>query len=216
MAVSKTYDLVRVFTSTTGTGTVTLGAATSNGRTFSSAGIPTGTRVSYGIIDGADSEVGTGFYSSTGPTLTRTKVYSSTQGGSKLNLSGNAIVYVTVNAQDFTWLNSLRYKVANIVRRNWLTSNSWISSTSAADNSWRGVRWSPELGLFCAVSISGAGNRVMTSPDGITWTIRTSAADNQWYSVCWSPELGLFCAVASTGTGNRAMTSKSSLSFSYR
>jgi hypothetical protein len=63
------------------------------------------------------------------------------------------------------------------------------------------------LGLFCAVAQTGTGNRVMTSPDGITWTIRTSAADNGWLSVCWSPERGLFCAVSITGTGNRVMNS---------
>ena len=62
-------------------------------------------------------------------------------------------------------------------------------------------------GLFCAVAFTGSGNRVMTSPDGITWTARTSAADNLWNGITWSPELGMFCAVAISGTGNRAMTS---------
>jgi hypothetical protein len=70
--------------------------------------------------------------------------------------------------------------------------------------------------LFVAVSTSGSGNRVMTSPDGITWTLRTSAADNQWNGVCWASDLGLFAAVASSGTGNRVMTSKSAFSAVYR
>ena len=84
----------------------------------------------------------------------------------------------------------------------------WTTRTSAADNNWLGVTWSPELGLFCAVASSGTGDRVMTSPDGIVWTSRTSAADNTWYAVTWSPELGLFCAVSASGTGNRVMTSR--------
>ena len=83
----------------------------------------------------------------------------------------------------------------------------WFTRASAANNEWLSVCWSPELRLFVAVAASGTGNRVMTSPDGITWTIRTSAADNFWLSVCWSPELGLFVAVANSGTGNRVMTS---------
>jgi len=66
---------------------------------------------------------------------------------------------------------------------------TWTARTSAADNDWFSVCWSPELSLFCAVAASGTGNRVMTSPDGINWTARTSAADNNWRSVCWSPEL---------------------------
>ena len=58
-------------------------------------------------------------------------------------------------------------------------------------------------GLFVAVSISGSGNRVMTSPDGIT--IRQSAADNAWIGVTYAN--GLFVAVSFNGSGNRVMTS---------
>jgi hypothetical protein len=68
------------------------------------------------------------------------------------------------------------------------------------------VTWAKELGLLVAVAFSGTGNRVMTSPDGITWTARSSAADNTWFSVTWAKELGLLVAVASSGTGNRVMT----------
>ena len=89
-------------------------------------------------------------------------------------------------------------------------------STSAADNEWRSVCWSSELRLFVAVADTGSGNRVMTSPDGITWTARTSAADNVWYSVCWSPELSLFVAVASSGTGDRVMTSPDGITWTAR
>jgi hypothetical protein len=82
----------------------------------------------------------------------------------------------------------------------------WSTRSSAADYGWHSVCWSAEAGLFVAVADSGTGNRVMTSPDGITWTIRSSAADNGWLSVCWSAEAGLFVAVALSGSGNRVMT----------
>ena len=82
----------------------------------------------------------------------------------------------------------------------------WTVRSSAADNGWLSVCWSKEVGLFVAVAETGTGNRVMTSPDGISWTARSSAADNAWHSVCWSKEVGLFVAVAYTGTGNRVMT----------
>lgn len=49
-------------------------------------------------------------------------------------------------------------------------------------------------GLFVAVTTTG--NRVMTSPDGITWTTRTSAADNTWYSVCYSDVVKRFVSVS--------------------
>jgi len=97
-----------------------------------------------------------------------------------------------------------------------LSVEKFILKLSAADNNWVSVCWSPELSLFCAVASSGTGDRVMTSPDGITWTIRTSAADNNWRSVCWSPELSLFCAVANTGTGTRVMTSPDGITWTTR
>jgi hypothetical protein len=78
---------------------------------------------------------------------------------------------------------------------------------SSSNNSWRALTWSPELNLFVAVAMGGVGNRVMTSPNGITWTTRVSAADNNWFGITWSPELSIFVVVSNTGTGNRIMTS---------
>src|SRR6185503_21212995 len=80
----------------------------------------------------------------------------------------------------------------------YVTTNTWTIRTSAVDNSWRDVTWSPQLGLFAAVAQSGTGDRVMTSPDGITWTARVSAVDTSWQSITWSPQLGLFATVASS------------------
>ncbi len=88
----------------------------------------------------------------------------------------------------------------------------WTARTSAADNNWYSVTYGN--GLFVAVASSGTGNRVMTSPDGITWTSRTSAADNLWYSVTYGN--GLFVAVASSGTGNRVMTSPDGITWTAR
>ncbi len=92
------------------------------------------------------------------------------------------------------------------------TAMSWQTSTSAADNAWISVVYGN--GLFVAVSNTGTGNRVMTSPDGITWTIRTSAADNTWYSVTYGN--GLFVAVGGFGTGNRVMTSPNGITWTIR
>lgn len=88
----------QVATATTGTGTITLGAAVSGYQTFAAAGLVTGNVVSYVIEDGTAWEIGSGTFTSTGPTLTRTLVQSST--GSLLNLSGNARVFVTVTSND--------------------------------------------------------------------------------------------------------------------
>jgi len=92
----------------------------------------------------------------------------------------------------------------------------WTARTTPADNGWRSVAWSPELGIFCAVAYNGPSNKVMTSPDGIVWTARTTPVGSLWLSVTWSPELSLFCAVASSGTGSRVMTSPDGITWTAR
>lgn len=92
-------DRAWVATATTGTGTITLGAAQSGYATFAEAGIVNGPVV-YCIIDGTDFEMGIGTYNSAGPTLTRDVVslskISGTAGTSKKNLSGSATVFTTI------------------------------------------------------------------------------------------------------------------------
>jgi hypothetical protein len=95
----RVYNLARMTTATTGTGTITLGSAVANHVAFGTAGVEDGETVSYAIEDGADSEVGFGVYTSSGTTLTRNLLRSTT--GSLLNLSGNAQVFITPSAEDF-------------------------------------------------------------------------------------------------------------------
>jgi hypothetical protein len=93
-------DLVQQSTATTGTGTVTLGAAVTDFRTVAGAGIADGSVVSYLIQDGTKREVGTGVIGASGTTMTRVLRASST--GSLLNLTGSAFVGIGANAGDFS------------------------------------------------------------------------------------------------------------------
>lgn len=52
-------------------------------------------------------------------------------------------------------------------------AGTWTARTSAADNSWRAVCWSPELSLFCAVAYTGTGDRVMTNAPAATYNPST-------------------------------------------
>ena len=88
----------KMSTATTGTGALTLGAAEVGFQSFADAGVANGDVVRYTIEDGASWEVGTGTYTASGTTLTRTLIESNT--GSLLNLTGNANIYVTAAAQD--------------------------------------------------------------------------------------------------------------------
>lgn len=94
----RVVNRAQMTTATTGTGTITLGSPSSNFQSFAAAGLLDGDNVRYTIEDGVDWEVGLGVYTSSGTTMSRTLSSSST--GSLLSLSGSAVVYVTLGAED--------------------------------------------------------------------------------------------------------------------
>lgn len=90
---------VKVATSTTGTGTITLGSAETGYQTFANGGVANADTVRYLIEDGSAWEIGTGTYTSSGTTLSRS-VIESTNSDTAINLSGSATVAVIAAAQD--------------------------------------------------------------------------------------------------------------------
>jgi len=87
-------DRVQETTTTTGTGTVTLAGAVSGFQSFSAVGNANSTY--YTITGGTDWEVGIGTYTSSGTTLSRTTVLSSSNSGSLVSFSaGSKNVFVT-------------------------------------------------------------------------------------------------------------------------
>lgn len=104
--MTKSFDRVFQLTSTTGTGTVTLGASLSpNVVTFAQAGAVDGDTVNYVIEDGSDYEIGVGTIGGAGLTLARTTVsvskVGSVVGTAKLTLTGNARVRSAETARYF-------------------------------------------------------------------------------------------------------------------
>jgi len=97
MAVLK--NRAKMSTSSTGTGTITLGSAETGYQSFADAGVANSDQVRYVIEDGNDWEIGTGTYTSSGTTLSRI-VSESSNSDSALNLSGSATVFITAAAED--------------------------------------------------------------------------------------------------------------------
>jgi hypothetical protein len=90
-------DRVKETTTTTGTVTVTLAGAVTGFQSFSAIG--NGNTTFYTIAGGDEWEVGIGTYTSSGTTLSRDTVLSSSNSGSKVNFSaGTKDVFVTYPA----------------------------------------------------------------------------------------------------------------------
>lgn len=97
--MTKLVNRAKMTTATTGTGTITLGSAVDAYQTFAVAGVSDGDIVRYVIEDGDAWEIGTGTYTASGTTLTRT-VSESSSAGSAITLSGEAVVFVSIFAED--------------------------------------------------------------------------------------------------------------------
>lgn len=95
----KLVNRAKMTTATTGTGTILLGSAVAGFQGFLDAGVLDLDTVRYVIEDGDNWEIGTGVYNldtlSRGPT-------ESSNGGAAINLSGDAVVYVTATERDIT------------------------------------------------------------------------------------------------------------------
>jgi len=96
-------DRVQETTTSTGTGTITLAGAATGFQSF--AVIGNGNTTTYTIADatGSDWEVGIGTYTSSGTTLSRDIVLSSSNSGSLVNFgAGTKNVFVTLPAERST------------------------------------------------------------------------------------------------------------------
>jgi hypothetical protein len=134
----------KMSTATTGTGTITLGSAVDGYQAFSAAGISNGDTVRYTIEDGDNWEIGTGTYTASGTTLTRS-VTESSNSGLAINLSGEASVFLTLAAQDLSPTVTLTGAVTGSGTLTDLGDVS-ISTTATAD---------PTITLTGAVTGSG-------------------------------------------------------------
>lgn len=92
-------DRVKETTTTTGTGTITLAGASSGFQSFAAIGNGNSTFYCIAAQTGTEWEVGIGTYTSSGTTLSRDTVLSSSNSGALVNFSaGTKDVFVTYPA----------------------------------------------------------------------------------------------------------------------
>ena len=138
-------DRVKETTATTGTGTVTLGGAAAGFQSFAAVG--DGNQTFYAIVDATSGawEVGVGTYTTSGTTLSRTTVVSSSNAGSLVNFAaGTKDVFVTYPSSRAVYLDAagsavsvldigtLGTSTANITTAN-ITAGT-VSTTPASAN----------------------------------------------------------------------------------
>jgi len=95
--MAKLFNRAKMTTSTTGSGTVTLSSAANGFQSFADAGVSDGDVIQYVIEEGSAWEIGTGTYSASGTSLTRTPSESSNSGAA-ITLAGAAQVAITAVA----------------------------------------------------------------------------------------------------------------------
>lgn len=153
MALVGRHNIAKMTSTTTGTGTLTLVAAISGYNTFANAGVVNGEIVTYTIRDGSNSEVGRGTYTSSGTTLSRDTVLSSTNSGSKISCSGNQQVMISLASEDIQPFSS------------YYGSGDSVTNTSTS-NLTLDTEWIDQIGIS-----SVAANAVTLAKKGWYWIV---------------------------------------------
>jgi hypothetical protein len=116
-------DRVRETTTTTGTGTITLGGAATGFQSFSVIGDSNTTFYTIQLSNTNEWEVGVGTYTSSGTTLSRDTILESSNGGSAVNFSaGTKDVFVTYPAEKAIYLGNLPTKMV-VTKRDTTTAD---------------------------------------------------------------------------------------------
>jgi len=128
------YDRVQQTGTANTTVSFTLTGSVTGYQSFAVVG--NGNTTYYAATDTTGSwEVGIGTYSTTGPTLTRTTIISSSNSGSAVTFSGTVTVFVTYPAEDAVYLNAS----GNVSPLGTITSGVWNGSTIATAYGGTGV-----------------------------------------------------------------------------
>jgi hypothetical protein len=197
-------NLARMYTETTGTGTLTLTTAVPSFLSFDAAGVTNGATVTYAIYCGPHREIGAGVYTASGLTLTRATVYSSTNAGAKINLTGRSEVFITAAKEDFdsfltTAAAAGAYQPldADLTALAGLATTGLVSRTGAGTVATRTLT-APAAGITVSNGDGVSGNPTLALSDDLaalealsgTNTIYYRSAANTWSAVTVNASLG--------------------------
>lgn len=90
---------------------------------------------------------------------------------------------------------------------------TWTAATPPTA-SWRKIAYGN--GLFVAVANGTSGNRIITSPDGITWTARTTPSTYALWGITYGNGMFVAGALSNSPAGNRILTSTDGITWTPR
>jgi hypothetical protein len=153
-----------------GTGAISLGSAVSGYQTFAAAGALSGQLVPYAIQDAAGAfEYGRGTYSSSGPTLTRTTILGSSNGGSAINATAAAIISCPPLAEDAVSLGNVSAALQSATTINDTTTPTTGGVTLANQVLAAGSVWRIKaMGQYTTASSATARHMIITPYWGST------------------------------------------------
>jgi len=137
----------------------TLSGAVTGYQTFAVVGNTNTTY--YGATDGVNWEVGIGTYSTTGPTLTRTTILSSSNSGSAVTFSGPVIAYIDYPAEVAVYAsNNPGTSGQALVSNGTGVAPSWQPVTAGAAGLTTEVQYNNAGALAGASNFTYTGNDV--------------------------------------------------------
>jgi len=179
-------DRVQETTTTTGTGSVTLGGAVLGYQSFAVVGNTNTTFYCIADQGGANWEVGIGTYSTTGPTLARTTVLASSNSGSLVNFTaGIKTVFVTYPSEKSVNLDSS----GNVSALGTVASGTWNGTAIVTTYGGTGLTSYtagdlPYYSTGTTLSKLGIGtNGYILTSNGTapSWALNTAATADQAY-----------------------------------
>jgi len=177
-------DRVKETTTTTGTGTITLAGAEGGFQSFSAVG--DGNTTYYTITDGTDWEVGIGTYTSSGTTLSRDTILSSSNSGSAVDWgAGSKDVFVTAPADRVVDIDRVQ-TLTNKTLTDMLIDGAYteevyaLSGTTPALDPSNGTiqTWTLSANSSPTDSLSAGENITLMIDDGTAYTIT-------WPTMTW-------------------------------
>jgi len=177
----------KVTTATTGTGTITLGSAESGYQSFADSGVADGDVVRYVIEDGDDWEIGSGTYTASGTTLSRT-VDESSNADAALSLTGSAVVFITAAAEDIpdlyvdNWDGSTTQPTASGTNGVAIGTNAIASGTRSFA---AGHSAASGTDSFAAAITNNTGIYGATNTNSVAIGYRAKANANQGTAIGW-------------------------------